>query len=645
MTDSRRPKPDAPGTEIDLPIEPFKGTPEEIEQQWYEKVYLARDPNMLQLTWRAVLMGSALGGILSLTNVYVGLKAGWALGVSITACILSYGIWTTLLRLKIVRTPMSILENNCMQSAATSAGVSAGGTLVSAFSAYAMIHGTPLSFKITLAWVFFLAILGVTMAIPMKRQMINVEQLRFPSGTATAETLRALHSHDQTGMRAARALSISGIFAALVSFWTDGFELVDKWKLFRFDLQPFSLSALMDKFNLWVLGKDWVTRTVMFSVDPVFLAAGTLSGMRAGVSMLIGATLCWAVYVPILQSHDLITGTRYRDIVQWTVWGGATCMVTSGLLSFALQWRTIGRAFRNLSGLFSRGKTESALDKIEAPTSWFVYGQVFSLIGLTILAHASFQMPWWQCLLAVFMSFFLAMVACRVTGETDTTPMGAMGKITQIVFGVVNPGNININLMSANITSGAAGASADLLTDLKSGYLLGANPRKQFIAQFSGIFVGSLVSVTCFSLLVPDGSHLGTEQFPAPAAQTWRAVAEALSQGFEALHPVKIWAMVIGGVVGIILPLLSKFFPKWNNFIPSAAGLGLAWTFQWYYSYLFFMGAVLGWMFEKSSPKKAKEFTFPIASGLIAGGSLMGVAIALGGNGKEILEILKKALF
>ena len=82
-----------------LPVDGFKGTPEEIERQWYEKVYRGRGDSMRQLTWRAVLMGSALGGVLSLTNLYIGLKAGWGFGVAITACILSYAIWTTLHRI------------------------------------------------------------------------------------------------------------------------------------------------------------------------------------------------------------------------------------------------------------------------------------------------------------------------------------------------------------------------------------------------------------------------------------------------------------------------------------------------------------------------------------------------------------------
>ena len=96
---------------------------------------------------------------------------------------------------------MTILENNCMQSTASSAGYSTGGTLVSAFAAYILLNDQTLPMPLMLGWVFFLAVLGVTMAIPMKRQMINIEQLRFPSGIAAAETLRALHSHGEKGMR------------------------------------------------------------------------------------------------------------------------------------------------------------------------------------------------------------------------------------------------------------------------------------------------------------------------------------------------------------------------------------------------------------------------------------------------------------
>ena len=626
----------APADDFELPIAGFQGTPEEIERQWFEKVYRGRGDSMLQLTWRAVLMGSLLGAVLSLTNLYIGLKAGWAFGVAITACILSYAIWSGLYKLGLARTPMTILENNCMQSTASSAGYSTGGTLVSAFAAYLLLNPeTPLPIPLVLAWVFFLAIMGVTMAIPMKRQMINVEQLRFPSGIAAAETLRALHSHGAKAARSAKALGIAGLLAAGNKFWMDGLKLIsDK-------LKPFSLGTWVDRFNETVFGRAWTERTVLFEWDPIFLAAGALTGLRASASMLLGGTLCWAVFVPILQQQGVITATEYKEVVKWTLWGGVSCMVASGLLSFALQWRSALRAFGSLGRIFRReGKAAGEVEAIEAPMSWFLAGQLVSLVALACLAHATFHMPYWQSTLAVLLTFFLALVACRITGETDTTPIGAMGKVTQLIFGALSPGNMNINLMSANITAGAASSSADLLTDLKSGYLLGANPRKQFLAQFAGIFAGTVVTVLCFQVLVPNAAALGTKQLPAPAAQTWKAVAEVLSQGVSSLGPVKTWSIIIGGLVGLVLPLLASLFPRHAKWIPSPAGLGLAWTFQWYTALLFFLGAIIGYGFEKTAPRKSEEFTFPVASGVVAGGSLMAVILIFWENGPQIVRQL-----
>jgi uncharacterized membrane protein YraQ (UPF0718 family) len=133
---------------------------------------------------------------------------------------------------------------------------------------------------------------------------------------------------------------------------------------------------------------------------------------------------------------------------------------------------------------------------------------------------------------------------------------------------------------------------------------------------------------------------LGSDRFPAPSAQAWRAVAIALSRGLESLGAVKIWSIFIGGLVGIILPLLSIAFPKYDKWIPSAAGLGLSWTFHWYYSLLFFLGAVIGEGYARISPKKAEEYTFPVASGIVAGGSVMGVALVFWENGPQIIRQL-----
>jgi OPT family oligopeptide transporter len=624
-----------------LPVTGFKGTPEEIDRQWYEEVYRGRGDSMAQLTWRAVLIGSCLGSVLSLTNLYIGLKAGWGFGVAITASILSFSIWTSLLKVGLARTPMTILENNCMQSTASSAGYSTGGTLVSAFAAFIIVNGQSMSVPLMLAWVFFIAVLGVTMAIPMKRQMINVEQLRFPSGIAAAETLRALHAKSSQGLRAAKALGLAGLVAAIDKFWAEGLSAIST------NLERFSSGALLTNLHKWLLGSHyeaWSGRTLVFSWDFIFLAAGAITGMRVCATMFISGTLCWAVVVPILQANGVVTGAGFSAIVQWTLWFGASCMVTAGLLSFALSWRTALAAFADLRHMFSwRSAADHAaqpIPTIEAPISWFFAGQIVSLVALAWLGYASFGMPLWQGALAVALSFLLALVACRVTGETDTTPVGAMGKVTQLTFGALSPGNVNVNLMSANITAGAATSAADLLTDLKSGYLLGANPRQQFLAQFAGIFVGTVVTVLTFAVLVPNAQVLGTDQFPAPAAQIWSAVAIALGRGLSSLESAKLWMLFAGGLVGILLTLAPVLLPKYQDYLPSAGAFGLAWVFHWYYGLLFFLGALIAFALERRKPKLAEEFTYPVASGVIAGGSLMGVALVLWLNGGSVLAKL-----
>jgi uncharacterized oligopeptide transporter (OPT) family protein len=380
----------------------------------------------------------------------------------------------------------------------------------------------------------------------------------------------------------------------------------------------------------------------MLSWEPMFIAAGAITGLRVGWSMLLGSVTAWMIFAPVLQHRGVIEGSGYGTLVQWTLWGGVACMVASSLLSFALEWRTALRAFADLGAMFGGGRRQASdpVAAIEAPPAWFIWGQIAGFIGLGWLGHRTFAMPYWQTAVAVLLSFALALVACRVTGETDTTPVGAMGKITQLTFGVLSPGNVNVNLMSANVTAAAASSSADLLTDLKSGYLLGAHPRKQFIAQFAGIFVGTLVTVLSFRLLVPDASLLGSDLFPAPAAQTWRAVAIALSHGIRSLGPIKTWSIVVGGTVGIALTLLPRLFPRHGHLIPSPAGVGLAWTFHWYYGLFFFLGGALGWWAERKYPKASEEFTFPLASGWIAGESLMGVGLVAWENGPELVRRL-----
>jgi putative OPT family oligopeptide transporter len=595
--------------------------PEDIELKWYKEVY--QGDKVAQLTLRAVVMGALLGGFMSLSNLYIGLKTGWGLGVAITACILSFSIWKTLRALLpfLFKSDMTILENNCMQSTASSAGYSTGGTMVSAISAYLIITGTHMPWTVLALWTIFLAALGVFIAIPMKRQMVNIEQLKFPSGIAAAETLRSLHAEGREASDKAKAMTLAGLFGAAIAFFRD--KGIGGHPLFPASI-PFPGSIKGQPLDKW---------TISFDMSALMIAAGAIIGWKVSWSLLLGATLNYAVLAPWVSGMGAINMSNlgYRAIVQWSTWGGAAIMVTSGLFMFALQWKTILRAFGGLTNIFhSRPDTAAdPLAHIEVPSSWFVTGTAVSGLGCIMVLHYAFQTSWWMGLVAVALTFFLAIVAARATGESDITPIGAMGKITQLTFGVLAPTNMTTNLMTASVTAGAAGSTADLLTDLKSGYLLGANPRQQFLAQFFGIFAGTLVVVPAFYILVPDASVLGSDQWPAPSAQVWAAVARLLSNGIHSLHPAARMGMLVGGIIGIVIPLLELAFPKHRKYIPSAMGLGLSMVIGFYNSFSMFLGGLIALILEKKAKAKADKYIIPVASGVIAGESLMGVAIAL----------------
>ncbi len=645
----------APRTEEEVDANrPLATPPEEVlemdEPTWYARVY--RGDGAPQLTIRALAMGSILGFFLAFTNLYIGLKTGWHLGVAITASILSFSIWSALHRARIVKTPMSILENNCMQSTASSAGYSTGGTLVSAFPALLMLTGSHPPVWVIVTWVFFNAVLGVTLAIPMKRNMINVERLKFPSGVAAAVTLQSLYSRGQEALLKARALFLSAGFAALIPLVKDlGLRVVALPKRHREALVP-GASKIFDWLpGVSVAGKRVALSDFNVKLDHsiVLVAAGAIIGLRATISMMLGAiALVWFVAPIALTAHwtnaaGVVVTAATKPASAWKeigVWIGAPMMVTSGLFGFARQWRTIGRAVR---GLFSKNKIAKenvdgdVVTKTEVPITWFAFGATFAGTGLIAIAWRAFQIPPHLGVLAVLMTFFLALVACRATGETDVTPTGAMGKITQLTYGVLMPQSTSANLMTAAITAGSASASADLLNDLKSGYLLGANPRRQFIAQLSGILTGTIATVIGYFALVPDATALtgkpGVDPaFAAPAAQQWKAVAEVFRVGIENLHPMAREAIAVGIALGLVLSVMEALVPKSKKYLPSPTGIGLGFILPFYYPLAMFLGALLAALAHKFSKTRAERYTVPISSGLIAGESIVGVIVAIVNN-------------
>ncbi len=629
---------------------------------------------------RAVVVGCILGGVVAAMNIYLGLRIGWSFGGSLIAAILGFSVFASLGRMGLIKKKYSILEANITQTAGSAAGTmtSAAG-LLAPIPAMRMM-GYEFTYVQLTIWAISVAYLGVFFAVPLRRQMVLVEKLRFPTGTATAQTIMAMFSSGGEAERKGKALMIWGVLAAVFTLSTHFIPAIE-----HPDISTIGLSYA----SVWGFS---------LIISPMMTGAGILIGPRVGISLVLGAIAGWLVLgIPVWQAGlacgpTLVDGiwtsgakqaciapgavegflaakpallakleglasssglsgdetlmvlrgkVRAMDplvwqhkglndygtgIKGWILWPGVAIMVADALASLALSWRTILNTFK-----FKKSDADSLTDtsKDQIPNSWWIG-------GLCIAAPATVLVTWWMfdipphlSFLAILLSSVLAMIAVRSTGETDINPIGGMGKVTQLVFGALAPGAVQTNLMSAAITGSGASQAGDMMQDLKTGYMLGASPKEQFKAQTIGILFGIIFCVPIF-LLFDTVYDIGGADLPAPAAHAWRAVAELLSQGLDALPPGAQWAVVGGTVFGSLLPVARKYAPaSAKDYVPSALAFGIAFIVGAYYSIAMFVGAVVFMIWKKLKPEQAAALSFAVASGLVAGEGLAGIGKAL----------------
>lgn len=603
-------------------------TLEQKDKWWRSEVYRG---NMPQLTIRSAITGMSLGGILSLTNLYVGIRTGWTLGVGITSVILAFAMFKILSRIGLGK-EITLLENNAMQSIATAAGYMTG-PLVSSIAAYMLITGQIVPMHQTILWMIFLSILGVLFAFPLKRRFINDEQMPFPEGRAAGVVMDSLHSETgAAGLFKAKILAAGAATSALIEMIRNEhfmntirlpfLKIPDYWDEF---IYQFATPALM--------GTPLKDLTVRADTSIVMVAAGGLMGMKTGISLLAGALVNYFILAPQLIHRGIIAEASFKSITMWALWGGVSMMTTASLYAFFSKPRVIVDAFR---GLFrKRQASTDVLRDIELPMSVFVIG--IPLIGgiCVALAHLFFNVSIVMGMIAIPLVFVFTLIAVNSTGLTSITPTGALGKLTQLTYSAIAPGNITTNIMTAGITGEVAGNASNLLMDIKPGYMLGGKPRHQAIGHVLGILAGSVVSVPIFYLIL-DGniSQLTSEKMPMPSAQVWRAVAEVLTQGLGFLHESAQVAIVIGGVLGIVFEVISLFTR--GKFPVSGVGMGLAFILPFSDSLAMATGAILfGILRMKLKDPKRRAYRIfvenheTVCAGGIAGGALIGIVLIL----------------
>ena len=560
-----------------------------------------------QLSFRAVLTGCILGAVVAAMNISLGLKIGWSLGGSLIAAILGYTFWMPFKRL-------SVLETNIAQTAGSACGSMASTAgLLSAIPALAML-GTTLNWGQLVLWGTAVGFLGVFYAVPLRNQMVVLEKLRFPTGTATANTIQSMHADGAEAVRQAKVLLKFGVASGLFA--------LGAYFIPQMESPPL-------KFGVLGLLATW---TFKLYLSPVFFGVGGLVGMRVGASMLVGAVVAWGLVGPWAKSSGLAAGEvmSYTDGPRgWLLWPGVALMVMDAFGNLALSWKSILRTFTGGSSSNEVSDMEDPKDQI--PAMWWMGGLVAGAALAAFVSKSVFDIPVWMTLVAVAMSWVLAMIAVRSTGETDINPIGGMGKVTQLTFGALAPGSTTTNLMAAGITSAGASQAGDMMQDLKTGRMLGAAPRKQFIAQCLGILSGIPIATGVYTLF-SNVYDIGFDEknAPAPAAHAWKAMSELLAKGFDALPQGAGLAVAIAGVVGLLLPVLRKVLPEaQRGLVPSGLAMGIAFIVPAYYSVAIFLGCVLFGIWKRRSPEQHAGLAFAVASGVVAGDALMNIPKAV----------------
>jgi uncharacterized oligopeptide transporter (OPT) family protein len=620
-------------------------TVEEKDRWWLENVYQGDVP---QMTVRVVICGFLLGGVLSITNLYIGARTGWSLGVAITSVIMAFLIFRVLRAIGLAR-EYHLLENNILQSIACSAGYM-NGPLIASMAAYMMITNQVIPWWQMIMWLMGLCVLGVLFAFPLKRRFINEDQLPFPEGRAAGVVLDTLHSEEAgKAILPAKLLVISAALAGLLKFlqwgtfhaWLGkiklGFlgvpELLDTWYY-----------SLAEKSGWWIpniLGIPLRELTVRPALGVAMMGAGGLMGIRTGVSLMLGAVVNYCILVPMIIQHGDIPGTldgagvmRYgfTPITKWALWCGVSMMTTASLLAFFIKPQMLISAF---SGLFRRKKRSAdCLKHIELPLWVSLVGVPIVGAYLVYIAHWFFDVQYWMGAIAIPMVFVFALIGVNSTALTSITPTGPLGKITQLTYGVIAPGNITTNIATAGISAEVASNASNLIQNIKPGYMLGGKPRLQALGHVIGGVAGAVFSVAVFYPLFLRGNPAGlaSEQYPYPAAATWKAVAEILIKGLNQLPTSAVYAAAIGAALGIILEIV-RILSK-GKFPLSPIGIGLAFVIPFQICFAMFLGSFIFWAIEKMWPTREQRMNEifvqnqeSICAGLIAGEALVAVGL------------------
>ena len=582
------------------------------------KPYIPAEKVTPELTVTSVIMGCILAVIFGAANAYLGLRVGMTVSASIPAAVISMGVIRVLLRRN------SILESNMVQTIG-SAGESLAAGAIFTMPALFLWAEEGLSDKPGIVEITLIAlcggILGVLFMVPLRNALIVKEHatLLYPEGTACADVLLA---GEEGGANASTVFSGMGL-AAIFKFVVDGLKLL-----------PADVAAAFKSFK----------GEIGMEVYPALLGVGYIVGPKIASYMFVGSLMGWMVIIPMIclfgpdtWMYPAAEGTTiaqlYANGGAAAIWStyvkyiGAGAIATGGIISLIKSLPLIVTTFRDsMKSMKGSKSTSTARTAQDLPMQFILLG-VFAMVFIIWIVPA-IPVTLLGAFIIVIFGFFFATVSSRMVGlvGSSNNPVSGMAIATLLIatFAIKSSGKTGIDGMTAAIAVGSviciiAAIAGDTSQDLKTGYLLGATPKKQQMGEMLGVVVSGLAIGGVLYLLNAAWGY-GTAEIPAPQAQLMKMIVEGIMGGNLP------WGLVFIGVfLAICLEILR--IPV----MPFAIGLYL----PIYLNASIMIGGVVRGLLdrrkgvdEKTKTAQSTDGTLYCA-GMIAGEGLVGILLAV----------------
>ena len=578
--------------------------------------YIPADKVVPEFTVVSVILGALLAILFGGANAYIGLRVGMTVSASIPAAVVSMGIIRKLLKRD------SILENNMVQTIG-SAGESVAAGAIFTLPALFMWADEGLCDVPSLIEIGLIAlcggVLGVLLMIPLRSALIVKEHgvLAYPEGQACAEVLIA---GEEGGAKASTVFTGLGI-AAIYKFIADGLKLF-----------PSEVDYTISAYKGAGVGMD---------VLPALAGVGYICGVRVSSYLFAGGTLAWFVIMPLIAlfGSDLTIYPASVTIAElwetegtWGLWSnyvkyiGAGAVATGGILSLIKSLPLIITTFRDAIGGY--GKNGKSTLRTEQDLSMNTLGLGVLLIALALWLIPSIPLNFFSALIVIVFGFFFATVSSRMVGliGSSNNPVSGMAIATLLISTMLlkATGTTGSNGMIAAITIGSliciiAAIAGDTSQDLKTGFLVGATPKKQQMGEIIGCIISALAVGGILYLLSAAWTY-GSKDLPAAQASLMKMVVEGVMGGNLP------WALVFIGVfIALVIEILGV------PVMPFAIGLYL----PIHLSTPIMAGGLLRFFLEKRkyASEKAKNDCVQsgvlYTSGMIAGEGIIGILLAV----------------